>query len=432
MQGLLILVLLVVEVAILSRLDRRLFGTWVTPFNALAFPYTAVVLLAYFLAPLLDFVPLYMPSVLIWIVGLFLIWAAGAFLGWGLLDFRGTAESRDASRIATLYDSAAIGFATILAWIAIPVMLYGLISLVMEAGGWDQFGTEIFRETYSHGIHAHAEVLATLLSILLIGTYRRQRWVLLTVGSLLLCIIFSRAKGHIMEVMAGGLLLRVLRGTSRLSVKKIGLLASVTYLFFNVAYVLGMFVASPDDAFNSDTYLVLARHYFFYLFAGPLALGQAIRTGVTDVGGDWSVIFAPFTNLCRAVLHSGSVVEAGSTHGKGMTTGLVSNNEVGVNVYTFFGTPYLYLGLLGASLYIIVVGLLCYGLMIIAKRHNNVWLTATYCFVAAQLALGFFELYFWYLMTYEIVALGVVLLFGTRLWVRPKLHRLNLPALSPH
>jgi hypothetical protein len=36
------------------------------------------------------------------------------------------------------------------------------------------------------------------------------------------------------------------------------------------------------------------------------------------------------------------------------------------------------------------------------------------------------------LMTYEIVALGVVLLFGTRLWVRPELHRLNLPALSPH
>jgi oligosaccharide repeat unit polymerase len=431
MQGFLILILLVIEVAVLSRLDRRLFGTWVTPFNVLAFPYTAVVLLAYFLAPLLDFVPPYMPSVLIWVVGLSLIWAAGVFLGWGLLDFRDTAQSRDVPPTETFYDSQAIRLATILAWIAIPVALYGTFSLVMEAGGWDQFGTEDFRGSYSYGVHAHAEVVAVLLSILLIGTYRRgRRWVLFTVGSLLLCVIASRTKGHIMEVVAGGLLLRVMRGTSHVSVKKIGLLAAITYVLFNVAYVLGMLAVSPENAFNVETYAILSRHYFFYLFAGPLALGQAIKSGVTDVGGDWTAIFAPLINLYRALLHSGSLVEAGSSRAKGMTTGLVSHNEVGVNVYTFFGTPYLYLGLLGAGLYIIVVGLLCYGLMIIAKRRRNVWLTAAYCFVAAQLSLGFFDLYFWQSMTCEIVVFGVVLSFGTRLWVRSKLHRLHRPALN--
>jgi len=342
MQGLLILMLLLIEVAVLSRLDNKRFGTWVTPFNALAFPYTAVVLLAYFIGPVLDFVPLYMPSVLIWIVGLFLVWAAGALLGWGILDLRGTPSSRDVSPIATLYDSEAVRLATILAWIAMPVMLYGLFSLVTAAGGWAQFGTEDFREEYSHGVHAHAEVLATLLSILLIGTYRRgQRWSLFVIGSLVLCIIASRSKGHIMEVIAGGLLFRVMRGTLRISVQKVAFLACGTYIVFNFAYVLGILAISPENVLNSDTYVNLARHYFYYLCAGPLALGEAIKLGVMDVGGDWTAIFAPFINLHRALLHSGSIVEAGSAHGKGMITGLVSNNEVGVNVYTFFGTPYL-------------------------------------------------------------------------------------------
>jgi hypothetical protein len=419
MLGFLILTLLLVEVMVLSRLDNRRFGTWVTPFNALAFPYTAVVLLAYFIAPLLDFAPLYMPSVLIWIVGLFLVWAAGAFLSWGLLDFRSRPASYDAGTDTTLYDREATRVATVLAWIAIPLMVYGLFSLVKAAGGWDQFGTESFRGTYSYGLHAHAEVLAVLLSVVLIGTYRRGRnLVLFTAPSLLLGVISSRTKGHIMEVVAAGAFIRVMRGTLHLSVKKIGLLAATTYALFNAVYVIGMLAVSPDNALNGETYAGLSRHYLFYLFAGPLALGQAVKSGVTDVGGDWTAIFAPIINLYRALLHAGSLVEAGSSRAKGMTTGLLSNNEVGVNVYTFFGTPYLYLGVLGAVLYIIVIGFLCYGLMIVAKRSSNIWLTSAYCFVAAQLALGFFDLYFWQSMSCEVVALGAALAFVTRVRVR--------------
>lgn len=419
MQGFLILMLLLIEVAVLSRLDHKRFGTWVTPFNALAFPYAAVVSLAYFVAPMLDFVPLYMPSVLIWIVGLLLVWAAGVFLSWGLLDFRGRAASSDAGPNVNLYESEACRLATVLAWIAIPVMVYGLFSLVTAAGGWDQFGTESFRGNYSYGIHAHAEVLAVLLSIVLIGTYRRaKRWVLFTAAALVLGVISSRTKGHIMEVVAAGSFIRVMRGTLHISAKKIGLLAATTYALFNAVYVIGMLAVSPDNIFNGETYVGLSRHYFFYLFAGPLALGEAVRSGVTDVGGDWTAIFAPIINLYRALLHSGTLVEAGSSRAKGMTTGLLSNSEVGVNVYTFFGTPYLYLGVLGATLYIIVIGFLCYGLMIVAKQRCNIWLASAYCFVAAQLALGFFDLYFWQSMSCEVVALGVVLAFVTRLRIR--------------
>ena len=39
----------------LSRLDRQLFGTWVTPFNVLAYPYCAIVFLAFLFAKPLDF-----------------------------------------------------------------------------------------------------------------------------------------------------------------------------------------------------------------------------------------------------------------------------------------------------------------------------------------------------------------------------------------
>ena len=81
-MGYLIVSSLIAEVLVLSWLDRRVFGTWFTPFNLLGYPYMVVAVSAFLFAPLLDFAPLYTPSIFIWIFGLFIFWLGGFILAW--------------------------------------------------------------------------------------------------------------------------------------------------------------------------------------------------------------------------------------------------------------------------------------------------------------------------------------------------------------
>jgi Family of unknown function (DUF6337) len=143
-----------------------------------------------------------------------------------------------------------------------------------------------------------------------------------------------------------------------------------------------------------------------------LGFGEALRSGVADVGGDWQAIFAPFLNFYHA-LFGGHLVAAGSTHEKGMLTDLLTGTGQ-TNVYTAIGTLHLYFGALGAAVYLFVMGLACYGFLIAVRQSRSVWITASYCLIAAQLALGFFEFYFWYLTTYEVIVMGVLLAAGSK------------------
>jgi hypothetical protein len=420
-----ILGLLAAEVVLLSRLDRRRFGTWVTPFTVLGYPYAAVSIAAYFVAPMFDFVPLYMGSVVVWMIGLFLVWSAGFFLAWGVLDMR-LAPSLSAPRFfaepANVDDESVLRFAVPLAWAIMPVMLYGVFASVRAAGGWEQIGSIEFRDAYSFGLPAHAVVLGTLLVIVLIGLYRSGRNLIPpTIAMLLVFLILGRVKGTILQAIIGGLAFRMMRGQFHLTFKKVAIVLLSTYVVFNVVYLIGMSVFTSDDPFNPEIYQYLGRHYLFYLFAGVLSYSEALRGGIADVGGDWQAIFGPFINLFRAVLGGRPLLAAGSTHEKGMNTDLLSTASA-TNVYTLFGTLHLYLGALGACLYVVVMGLLCYGFLIVVKRKSNAWITASYCLIAAQLAFGFFELYFWLLTSYEVIALGVILAAVTRWRLRPLGH----------
>jgi hypothetical protein len=96
---------------------------------------------------------------------------------------------------------------------------------------------------------------------------------------------------------------------------------------------------------------------------------------------------------------------------KGMDIDLLGYAEdAGTNVYTFFGTIFLYLGTAAGALYVIVAALLSYGLLIAARIRHDEWLLAAYCIIAAQFGLGFFEFYLWHLTPYE--ALGYCFLLG--------------------
>jgi oligosaccharide repeat unit polymerase len=417
----LIICALIAEVIVLSWVDRKVYGTWLTPFTLLGYPYAAIVVIAFLFARTLDFVPLYTPSVLIWIAGLFIFWLGGMVLGWGVFRLNGgraNPGSSSSTRQESKTETGSVKWAIRCAWAITPILGLGFLSVLGKSGGWADLASPDFRNNYSGGVHAHALVFALALVVLLVGTYQKgRRAQLFAVVVLMIFAVASRVKGTMFQPLIGGLMFQALGGNSRLSLRKILILVPCSFLAFILLYTLTLAISGASVATDWDVYSVLSRHYFFYLLAGPLCLGEAIRTHVTNVGGEWYTLFSPFINLIRALLGSADLVPAGSSIDKGMIIDFQATWSLGeANVYTFFGTPYLYLGIWGGMLYALVASLVCYGLLILAKISRSEWVLVGYCFIGAQLFFGFFELYFWYLTSLELVTYALLVAFFCEMW----------------
>jgi oligosaccharide repeat unit polymerase len=430
---------LIAEVLVLSRIDRRIYGTWLTPFALLGYPYAIVVVVTLLFARSLEFAPLFVPSIAIWIVGLFIFWLGGFVLGWGIFGLnRGPANTTSPSPAISKSKSEtwSVKWAVRSAWIITPILFLGFLSVLRESGGWLELGGIDFRTNYAFGVHAHLLVFGLAIVIFLLGTYGRgNRGQLLAVAVLMIFVVASRVKGTMFQPLIGGLIFRALSGRSRLPLRKILIIIPCSFLAFISIYVLTLAITSVDAATDLDIYSVLSRHYFFYLFAGPLCLGEAVRTHVTNVGGDWHAIFSPLINIFRTLLGSRALVLAGSSIDKGMIIDFQATWSLGEsNVYTFFGTLYLYLGTLGGVLYVCAASLICYGLLIHAKITKSEWGLVGYSFIGAQLFFGFFELYFWYLTSLELVTYSLILAFIAKyVQLKKSVHQVGVvPHANPH
>lgn len=391
----LIISTLIAEVLVLSRCDQRMFGTKFTPFTFLAYPYMVVVLLAFFFASRLGFFPLYVPSVLIWIVGLFVFWATG-FVLW--LVFDSPAGTHSAGMFATPGPSldTSIRLSIGLGLGMMPVMALGLYKSQVATGGWDTIGGDDFRSVYLHGLPAHAVQLAVPLCAFLMATYRKgQKLQLFTISGLLFFVSCSRVKGTILSTILAAVIFRAMGGELKLTAKKIVAVVATTYGLFNVVYLAGLSAADSSVLADPSVYGFLARHYMYYMWAGVLGFGEAIRTNVGVIGGPWYLIFAPFINIYRFVLRAGSMLVPGGPLQLGVNVDPLDPAGDGTsNVFTMLGTLYYYLGPFGGMLLMGMFGLFCYGLLIYCKRQNNEWLLICYCMVGVWLVFGFFEYYF--------------------------------------
>ena len=402
-----VVVALIAEVIVLSRLERGRITTRVTPFNVLAFPYAVVVVIGFFLAPMLDFVPLSSGSVMIWMCGLFLVWAVGMLLTRGFLGGSLTRRISEGVKSPFRTEGSTARLAMWLGIIAIPLIPFKLLEAKDAAGGWWMIGSQEFKDAYLHGPLAHVVVLCFPILVLLLGTATsKTRLQLAVAGTLVVLIFFGQAKGITLQPIVGGLFYRVMRGHTRISVKTIGIIFLCGALVFGMVDLVTWGAADDFSPLAADDYAYMGRHFCSYLLSGPLALSEATRERNTDFGRESEAIFAPFINTYRVATGSGDIVGAGTSKGKGADIDLLDSEVAhSSNVFTFFGTLYLYLGGIGAAIYSAVVASLCYLLLIVASGTRNELLLTLYCCIAAQLFFGFFELYFWYLTTFEVSAL---------------------------
>ena len=365
-MDIIILSALTIEVVVLSGLEIRGTGTRITPFGLLAFPYLAVVLIAFVLGPSLDFLPLNTNSLIIWMRGLFLVWLTGYFLARivpGADVFRCLSQ-----RFKAQFHGEASA-EKLSAWFAIaliPFLILNVLLSLRAAGGWSGLASPEFKSAYAQGWLAHAIAFTEPLFILLVGTAKRKNKFRIAIAVILMMfLLLGQVKGRVLQPLLGGFLYRVIRGRSSISVKSAGIVVLCGVLAFVSIYLGGMSIADPSLASNPDTYVFLGRHLFYYLTAGVLGFSEASGTGTRDFGGSSTDIFAPFVNVYRTLTGSGKLVAPGNRYETRMQVDLTTESvDAYTNVYTIFGTLYFYLGPWGSFIYVAVMGFLCYALFL--------------------------------------------------------------------
>jgi len=403
MLSILVMTILVVEVALACWVDKHLYGTLITPFSVLAGPYLLVVLLAWLLAGSLGLAPLYTPSVIVWIAGLAIVWIVNTAVAWGGMGVSGSIVADEISSRTPFEESLRLP-AIVLAWILIPITLEGAWSAFRSVGGWAQIGSPEFKDAYMYGFPAHARLLTVPIIIFLIGSYKKSdKASTATIGILIFILFIGQVKGALLEPLLGGMVYRLGARRLRLTAMKVVGSLAAGYLCFNLVYLLAVWSIHPESIRDPAPYAFLFRHFFQYLFAGVLGFSEALRTGAS-FRDNAEVLFSPFINVLHLAYSSGAPIAAGTPKQLGMTIDLLNPDPIlASNVFTLFGTVYLYIGPLFAVLYVAVMATivsLFFSLM--NKSMNPLWLVA-FSYLSAQLVFGFFEIYFWHSAILEVL-----------------------------
>jgi hypothetical protein len=377
--------------AALVGLERRRWGTWLTPTALLGVPYLLLATAAFLTAPALGFVPLHTASVIWWMGGLLLFWAGGAVVGLRAAEgVRAAQAERGAFDGEPGLRTAALGLAPA----AIVVLLLSLRSVLSEIGGAAWLATEEFTRHYGYGASGHLLTLLVVLLLLLIGLVRRgERWTWLLIGSGLLLVMAFQVKTWIFVPLIAGLLYRLYSGRSRLSPALLaGTAAAAVLLFFGV-YLGAIAVYNPAIFLDAGIYRFLGTHFFSYLYSGVLSFGEVVRTGFPDLQPEpFSRVLAWGANLWR--------LYAGQEYAVFVDPNYLVIDQYGAvtsNVSTLFGALYAYLGVWPALVYTLLLGVGLHLLFALALAGRRAWAAALWCSLAAHLLLGWHEFNFWHI-----------------------------------
>jgi hypothetical protein len=420
-MGAVVFALLLTQVGLLSSLERRAFGTWLTPFTFLAVPYTAVVLLALTLGPLVGFIELEPVSILWWMAGLLVFWLGGA--GVTLIIGPRIRRAVATETVGFEFESGARVLALVLAGISIPVIAAHLNSSIARVGGAIGVGTEEFEVIYGSGLGAHLLALGTVLVILLLGVAHKKDKVLLLTASTLLLLIFARqVKYAVILPMMAVSLYRVTSNRMQLRLRAVlGVVFGAFALFFAV-YLFGFWALDSTTLMQGSTYLFLVRHFLAYLLGGVLVFGHLIQAGVGTVVGDPAITFSPFVNLLAAAT-SGTLVGSGNEYAAVISTA----GGAPANVSTLFGPLLIGLGYFGAAAYTLSLGLVSYCIFAACHLSRNCWLLVLWTFHASFLGLSWFGNYFELLIAIEAPAYAAAL--AVYAWLS-RAHRPEAPAVA--
>jgi len=377
-----------------SYFEHSKFGTVITPFGVIAWPYAIIVLMVNFCWKHFGFFPVSLESILFVILCL-IFFIAGAYSVLFLLGDKWQEsiivkkEQHDLGKILALYRPLFLLLAVV-SIIAGGLQFYrvsmefGLIGMASNA----------FRDAYGSGPLSHIMLLSRPAFIFLFVDYlfRRKKSTLILLVAIFLIVMARQVKYHVIVLLLGSIYLGYLNNLMRFSLKKVLLYAVVIYVIFNLSYAVGFSTLGLGYAYSARVQTFLFNHFFTYLFGGPIGFSEILKNPAYPLFSSKELLAVPINLI-------------GLFHGDHSSVNIIFSNWVpvsnihryfhGSNVFGLFGTLYVYIGTYATFIYMFFVGIFTYSIGSLARRDKSrIGFQLMYVFLLGFLTLAFFGFYF--------------------------------------
>lgn len=365
-------------------------------------PYSLIVISTYIVGEQLDFVNLYAPSLLVWIIGLSIFWLPSLML----TVFGGRTRQRAGAVNLLRPEWRVERLILVGSWVLALIIFIGFLAALSKGLP----GSESFTEKYSTGLWAHASLISKFFFVYLLINFRRKNLFLIILLALLYMAYGS--KGWIIIPILSAVIAHLLIGSFRPSLTLLFSLLAVSLSVFYFSYSMRLGEEMPEYFF--------VLHFLRYLFSGVLGLSSYIADN-GPVGVDPSMLITPLVNLYNVVVGH----EIINTYSDILD---FIGGDTYTNVKTLFGTIYIYGGLLIGIPVIFIYGFFVYTIFRLALKTRDACAVTIYAVNAALLFFGWFDTYLSNLFVYEFTAFGLFFYFLTlrRVTVFPRRGNLTL------
>lgn len=393
-MGFLYVLSILIEIGVLFYLERKAWGTLLTPLNFVMLPYLAVLLVSIAISGKFDFVEFYYPSILIWNVGL-LLFALPSYALAGFAHKHDYAVDRVGVREEPMPQ--------LFFWIGVLLTMlfaYRLMSTVRSS----QFiiGSDEFAEEFAgFGFWGHLKRFCSVMLMLYIYYLNKhQRWLWFFIIAMMVVNVINMVKGTMIIPPVVGVMLRLASGKMKINARFITILLISSVAVFFVTFLLAIVVVNKMEV-NDKVILYIFQRFVHYFSSGTLGLSVDMQLGFPDRGA-FDVIWTPFINIYNQIAGDGEVLSPVNPtfHFTGISL---------TNVRTVFGTLFIYTNYVQFALYTIGLSAMCYTLKMFTIKFDNLFTNTIFYYFCALLAMGWFEFYFFHLDIIEIPAMLIML-----------------------
>ena len=414
-MGLLILLTLLIEVGVLLYLEVKAWHTLYTPLVFLTLPYVAVLLVTIAIAGRLGFVDFYYPTILFWIAGL-LVFAIPSYV-------LGFAMQKHGKPVCKPIDdgnglSKAVVVLTAIMCLAFLLRLKQTLGTSTSPLGSDEFGMDYD----GHGLWAHLSKINSVLLILCIYFYDRQRrWLWIPILLLVFFAFVHQVKGWVIIPCVAGLSMRLYSGKAKLTGKLLLYVLIGAIMVFLISYIMSL-VLGGDVEMSGTVIGFIFRHFVHYLTSGTFGLSMDAVAGYPD-RGSFEVLYAQMVNIINLFTDNNDLVTP-------VNPFYYHNGINYTNTRTMFGTIAIFsngLQFVGCTLFL---SFFTYMLKIFAIKFNSVYVNVILFYQCSLLGMGWFDYYFSQLDSIEVPIMVLVIMTFTLLLDTTKGKRYETEAAS--
>ena len=328
----------------------------------------------------MNFVPFYIPSLRIWIYGLFFFWLSGQICIKFLKRQNFVTSTQIHNKLPHI------------------VFLICILVTVLRFNGLGDldFGSKEMGEEIGMGGIAGRIANLLLICFPFIISIRLSHVFKIIISAILIVFLLSLgSKTWLMNGILAAIICLLFRNKIKLTFKSIGITAFILFACFYIYYSLNVNIDDSSDLTN-----FILRHFYFYLTSGILPMGEYCRLGSNGFDTNFSI---PFLNIIALKLGFGNEVGHSQLT---FITDLIHDRES--NVFTFFGTLYISQSALGFIAYCILLGIWVYSVYFWANNKKNIFLQILSAYNLSILFFSWFNCGFGLLRIWEIALYCIV------------------------